>query len=162
MTADEIVDGLKERTSIGESDDIDYVIYHEASDVIFRVFKVIASVLIVTIVILVPLIISLEVVYICFPFIREPIDKLNVKIEGNGITRHLLGLTLHDAVSAVELADTSNTGESALRIYLINKIKSQMFLAFILSLALMGGPTIVGFVWRLFKGVFDVIGIPYS
>jgi len=157
MSVDEIVDGLDERTSAGTHDDIDWMSYKTYTDVISRITRTIMLLLIYLIVILVPLIISLEIIYICFPVIREKMDEFIIKVEGKGIAHKALGFSLKDAKKAVEVAATIKTGRSALYYYTVNKVKSIMFLAYILAWVLLGATDLIDMVVRLTSGLFEIV-----
>lgn len=157
MSVKEIVEGLTDRMNAGDKDDIDQVAYNSASSVILKVAGAIINICFVFIILVVPLIISLEIVYLCFPFIREKVEEYLVKVESNGRRARMLGFSLQDARKAVEIAETQKTGQSAMRIYLINKVKSHMFMAYILAWVIRGAPTLIQTIARLTSGVLVVV-----
>ena len=74
MSINQLVDNIEERLySDGTVDNIAMI---ETADVIARVVAVVAGVLSWIIIILLPLVISLEIMYICFPFMREKSNEL--------------------------------------------------------------------------------------
>ena len=156
MSIEDIKDGLAERTE--SSGDIDYIQLIESTGIIGKIATLVFGFLATAIMIIVPLIVTIEIIYICFPIIREKIDDLIVKVENKGIANKVLGFTLRDAKRAVEEANTVMIGQkSALWIYLKLKCTSMTFLMFILALVIMGSSTIVNFVWKLFEGIFATI-----
>ena len=109
------------------------------------------------ILLVVPLVIAMEVIYICFPFIRDKFDKLLIKVESKGTAKKVIGLALRDAKAAVYKANTTQTGESALYLYLIIKCKSMMFIMFIICMVLKGTSPIIMMVWTMIKNILNNI-----
>ena len=137
----------------------------ETADVIARVVAVVAGVLAWVILILLPLVISLEIVYICFPFMREVSNKLIFKLEQRGHKHNIPGFILKDAIKAVSMSedmmakgDGDNTGSSsALWLYIKLKLPAIFFIFFVLAFALQGTSTIIALLSRLASGILDMI-----
>ena len=155
MTVEQIADELIEK---GKSDgSIDYIFFHEATSIIGRITQTITGFLILFILVLVPIVTSLEVIYICFPIIRDKTEQFLCKIEGNGIAKNAIGATLRDAREAVKQANTVETGKSAMAIYFKLKITSLMFAMYLVCLVIGGSSTIVAFVWKIIQPVVAAI-----
>ena len=154
MGVDDIVSGLESKTdSTGQ---LDYAFLIEGSNIVTKVASIVLGILSVTILILIPVIVTGEVIYICFPFIREKIDDLLIKVEGKGVAHRVVGVTFRDAIEAVNRANTVEIGEkSALLIYLQLKLKSIWFLMFILALVLQGSGPIIQFMYRRLSGILS-------
>lgn len=155
MSIDELVDDLIDKISY--TGDVDYVTLTTGSRLIDRIGSITIGVLSLLIVILVPLVVALEVFYICFPVIRNKADDLLVKVEGHGIAHNLIEFTLRDAVEAVKQANTKMTGTSAMAIYLKIKCKSVMFLMFIVVFVIRGSSSIIAFVDGFIRAIISLI-----
>lgn len=155
MDIDTIVDGIDEKLS--EPSGVDYIMYFQSTTTIGRICSLIYGILSTIILITVPLIASLELVYICFPVVRDRVDDWIVKVQPKGITSKAIGIALGDAQEAVRQANTTKTGKSALYLYLIIKIKSLMFLMFVLVLVLQGIGPIVSLVWHFIENIVNVL-----
>lgn len=162
MDINEITEGLRER--IDEGNVVDYLGLTEGIRIVTDIASLILGYLVVIILILVPLIVCAELVYVCFPLFREGIDEFLVKVEGKGIPNRILGFCLRDAIKAVEESMIDGVGSrSALLIYLTLKYKSMMMLMFIVCLVVRGfggspGETnIFMWIWELFEGFIDLI-----
>lgn len=151
MSVEEITQSIIDKA---ESDgSIDHIMFLEQTDAIVRIANILYGVLSTIILLFVPLVISIEVIYINFPIIRGKIDDLLIKVEGHGIAHRMAGFALGDAVEAVRVACTAETGRSAIYIYLVNKCKSLMFIMFIICLVINGTSDIINYVWSLIENV---------
>lgn len=147
MSVSDITDAIENKVASDGS--VDRITLLEGTGIISKVGSVLYGFMITIILILVPIVVTLEVIYICFPVIRNKIDDLAVKVATHGVAQKTIEFTLGDAMRAVKEAETTQTGKSALWIYLVAKLKSIMFIAFILALVLKGSGTIVNFVARI-------------
>lgn len=156
MSIDDIISKLEEKVySTGE---IDSLMVLQSTSLIGRIGSVILGLLSMIIMITVPFIISLEILYICFPVIREQVDKLIVHIEGKGYKVNIAGITLRDAIEAVTEAETiSYENRSALWIYLKIKCRSLMFVSFVVVFVIRGSSSVVALVDRLFGPVIQTL-----
>lgn len=162
MDIDAITEGLRER--IDEGNKVDYLGLNEGLTTVTDIASLVLGYLIVIILILVPIITCAEIVYICFPVIREGIDELLVKVEGKGVPNRILGFCLRDAIKAVEESMVDGVGsKSALLIYLKLKSKSMMTVMFVICLVLRGfggspgDVNIFLWIWDKFRGFIDLI-----
>lgn len=156
MTINDIRESISNKTNA--SSDVNQVMLIEGTSIISRVASIVLGYLSVAILTLITLIVTGEICYICFPVIREKVDELIIKVEGKGVARRAVGVTFRDAVEAVRRANTVEVGEkSALLIYLQLKLKSVMFVAFVISLILKGTDIIINAVWGSVDGLAAVI-----
>ena len=126
---------------------IDYIQLEESMLTINTIYPFILGFLVVSIMILIPIVISLEIVYICFPIIREGVDELLIRIEGKGKKTSVLGFALRDARKAVTIANTGMVGEqSALWIYLKLKAASLALVVVLIALVVVFGDRVIDFI----------------
>lgn len=160
MSINELVDNLENRLySEGKVDDITII---QVTDTIQKVASVVLGVMAWTVLILLPIVIAIEIIYICFPFIREKTNEMILKLEQRGHKHNLPGFILRDAIKANEEAekmmargtgDLTGTG-SALWIYIKLKLPAIFFAFFVLAFVLAGTSTIVQFISNLVQGIF--------
>lgn len=155
MSIQDITNELEKRTtSDGTVDRIQLI--QQVTD-ITRITGFLYSLLSSIILVVVPLIVSLEITYMCFPLLREGLERLSIKFEKITMANRVLGVCLRDAREAVTRANTVQTGRSALFIYAGIKLKSLMIVMFVVCLVLKGGPDIINFVMSLIGSVIDYI-----
>lgn len=143
--------------AISNGGDYDYIqIIQQTSDM-GRVLSVVYGVLVTVILILVPLIVSLELMYICFPILRVHMESFVVKVESKGILGKVVGFTLRDAREAVFRSETSLTGKNPLGIYLKMKCASMMMVMFVIAIVLTGMNGFIGFVKSLVDSIITKI-----
>lgn len=151
MSIDELTNELERRLSY--DGDLDHITLIESSGIIGRVAAIVLGILSLMIVILVPIIVTMEVIYICFPAIREKTNELITKLETKGADKRLLGIAFRDAKHAIEQVycqgELNGTVGDMLWVYLKIKVKSIVFVFFLLSLVLQGGGYIIDLVWNL-------------
>lgn len=159
MDTSRLIDELSSKLQSDGS--IDNIRMIEIGDIIQTIGSLVLGLMSVLIVTLVPLIITLEICYICLPIMRgaaDRLEKLLVKMEGRGIANKVLGFTLRDAKKAVTEANTRMIGEqSALWIYFKIKIKSIFLVFFVLVFVIQGYGPITDFLWRLFGGLVEAL-----
>lgn len=155
MDVQSIIDSISEKTQSDGS--IDRIRFIEQTDNIQQIANFLYGFVTTVILLVVPLVIAMEVIYICFPFIRDKFDKLLIKVESKGTAKKVIGLALRDAKAAVYKANTTQTGESALYLYLIIKCKSMMFIMFIICMVLKGTSPIIMMVWTMIKNILNNI-----
>jgi hypothetical protein len=160
MTVNKITQELNEKLSAADSD-IDYIELRESSSIISRVGSLILGLLSYIILLLFPIIVALEVIYICLPTIRDLDDAALIKLEEKGVDKRLLGVAFRDAKSAIkevycgkELVGSTN---DILWAYFKIKIKSVIFVFFILSFVVQGWNTIVDVVWSYVGNFVEAI-----
>ena len=147
MDVSTIIDELENR--LGHNG-VDYLTLTESSSLIERVTSLILGIMINVILIVVPLIVALEVIYICFPIFRDGVGKLIVTLESKGVDNKVFDFVFRDAVTAI---NRSYVGElqskSPLWIYLTIKVKSIVVVFFLVSLVVKGSPLLIDIAWNL-------------
>jgi len=136
----------------GDTNSVDYIGLTEGIMEITRYSEMILGFLVVLLFSLMTFVVSLELVYINLPIFRNKMDLVLSR------ERKVVGLILHDAVIAVERANTVETGKSANKIYLSLKTKHIVIAVVILNIVLLGWGPIIGIVVKVAKGVIDAIG----
>lgn len=136
---------------------VDSLFLQRAIDIITRFISVAYAFLSVTILILVPLIVVAEICYITIPFFRYSVDLLDQKTAQSKFLKKPFDLVFRDAITSVIEADTSNTGKSAVIIYVVKKVKSIMFIMFVVTMALQGSGPIIKLLTKWLSGVLDTI-----
>lgn len=155
MDIQTITNQLAERVeSDGSVDQIQLI--QQVTD-ITRITSFLYSLLSGIILMIVPFIVAVEIVYLCFPIMRENLEKLSVKFEGSGVANKTFGIVLRDAREAVTRAQTIMTGQSALLIYMKIKFKSLMVVMFIVCLVLQGTPEIIRIVMNFIGAILETI-----
>jgi hypothetical protein len=140
MSVGEITEGLD--SAISSDGSLNHITIYEATRVIGRVASLVVGFLTVVIIILVPFVVGLEIIYICFPIIRNKTDDLISKLEAKGMAGKTIGFTFRDAKQSV---------------FLKIKCKSIMFLMLVLSLIVQGSDTIINIVWNLISRIVSTI-----
>lgn len=157
MGIDDITRELENR--LAYDGDLDHITLIESSGIIDRIAAIILGLLSTLIVILVPIIVAMEVVYICFPAIRDKTNELLTKLETKGADKRLLGVAFRDAKHAVEevycRGELNGTIGDMLWEYFKVKVKSIVFVFFLLSLVIQGGAYVVDLVWNLVGNVIE-------
>lgn len=156
MSIEEVKQSIE--NSLGASSEIDYVQLNEQVTTITVVSEVILGFLSTIIMVMVPFIVSVEVIYICFPVIRQKMNDLVIKVESKGVAHSVLEITLRDARKAVEDSFITMPGErSALWIYLTIKVKSIMFMMLLVVTVIKGGASVIETVWNVIGNAVDLI-----
>lgn len=143
--------------AIQNGGDYDYIQLIQQTSDVSRVLSVVYGVLVTVILILVPIIVSLELMYICFPLLRVHMESFVVKVESKGIAGKVVGFTLRDAREAVYKADTDSIGKHPLAIYLKLKCASMMMVMFVIAIVLTGMDSFIGFVKSLVDSIITQI-----
>lgn len=160
MGIEDITNELEKR--IGASRSIDHILYKESSSIIVRIGSIVLGLLTMLIIILVPIIVGLEIVYICFPVLRDKIEDFRTKlIDTKGADKRLLGVAFRDAKQAVEEVycneKYNTTISEMLWLYCKIKVKSIIFIYFIVSLVYQGSDFIIKVVWDLVGNLITLI-----
>lgn len=159
MSIEDITTELEDR--LAYNGDLNYIKLIESSGVIGRIASLILGILSMIILILVPVIVAMEVIYICFPAIREKTNEMLEKLETKGADKRLLGIAFRDAKHAIGSVYCGGSLEGStsdiLWCYLKIKCKSVIFIFFILAFVLQGGAVIVNTVWNLVCNLIESI-----
>lgn len=156
MSTEGIVQGIKDKMYYnGELNHIQLI---EQTSFVTQVASLLLGIITTAILILIPIVVALEIMYITFPIIRQKTDELILDIESRGYKHNALGFVLRDAIEAVKRANTNMIGEkTAIAIYLQIKSKSLFTAMFIVAFVIKGGSTVVDFVWGLFESIISNI-----
>lgn len=149
----EIADEVEK--AIEASDGYDYISIIQYTGDFNKVIGIVYGIVSTLIMILVPIIITIEICYICFPIMREPVEKLTIKLESSGIACKVVGLTLGDAKKALNIAETKQTGRSALWEYLKIKCTSVMVVMLVITTILYASGPTVKKIWELVEGILS-------
>lgn len=139
MTAKDIVDEIG--SNADNKSDINYIVFYEWSIKIVQFAEMLLGVTVLMILILVPLVISLELIYINIPITRNVFDKIK-----GGSTRRarVAEFCLRDAVQAVEESAIGRYGGNSNIAYLAIKCKSLTVIGFVIAMLLQGSTTLAG------------------
>lgn len=153
MQVEDLVRELRNKALNGQG--VNHLQLHNGIDLISRISEFILGILAVLIITVLPLIVTLEIIYINFPIVRGQLD--NVRDRGTGHFKKAVEFSLRDAIKAVEQANTVQTGKSANFIYLVLKIKWICLVVFAISIVLGGGELIISILMSLLSGLLDVL-----
>lgn len=149
MDIDKLIDDLKKAVESGNG--VDNITVKEASSVISRLGSFILGLLCIIIIIIFPIIVALEIIYICFPLFRDKVEQLCVWMDLKGADARIVAVAFRDAKEAIVRADTVATGKNPLYIYMGIKAKSIAFVFFIVAIVIEGGDFII-------KAVYNLLG----
>ena len=142
MSIGDLVNNLENR--MYSDGTVDHISIIEVTDMIQRVSSVILGVLAWLILIMLPIVIAIEIIYICFPIIREKTNEMILKLEQRGYKHNIPGFVLRDAIKAIKDAEeqmAKGNGDltgtsSALWIYIKIKLPAIFFAFFVLAFVL--------------------------
>lgn len=164
MSINQLVDNLENR--LYSDGKIDHITMIQVTSIIQKVVSVAAGVLSWLVIIILPLVISIEIIYICFPFIREKTNEMLLKLESKGVNNVVKGFVLKDAIKAVERAEidlahgkAGGTTSEALWHYIKLKLPEIFFIFFVLAFVLHGTSTIISIISNIFSGILDMLGL---
>lgn len=145
MSVDDIVRDIT--GSMINDGSVDYIQMYEKLDLINTIGSLILGLMVYIIIIGVPLIVSLELLYINFPIMQTSYEKVLVRTTGH--LNNVLGFVMHDAKIAVREANTINTGRDANWIYLRIKCKAIFLAVLCVTLVLGAGPLVVDIIVKI-------------
>lgn len=154
MTQGQIVDGMKEYLQTDGT--ADYISMIQGLGIVGQIAGLIVGMLVAMIMVGVPIIVSIEVMYINFPVFQSKCNNLYHRLEGKANTA--LGLVLRDAFRAVELSHTSEYGKSVNAIYLRLKCVAIFISIFIVAIVVGPGQIIISYAWNLISGMLSTLG----
>lgn len=158
MDIDTITQGIEQNLSTDAH--LDYIKTIEWTNTISRISSLVLGILVILILILIPIVCSLELIYITMPSIRYGVQKQLDSNTTPGFVKKSIEFTLKDGVKAVEIANTTQQGtDSALVVYLKIKIKAIMIEIFLLVFIVVGGggTALVQKAQQLFSGALNAI-----
>lgn len=151
MNVDDIVNDIT--LHMANDGSADYIQLTEQLYLIERVSEIILGFLIVIILLGIPVVVSIEVMYINFPVFQTTVEKMMLKTTGK--LNKALGLIIRDARKALKLANTIETGKSANLIYLRLKCVAIIIAIVSAGLVLGVGPTIVNFILKIANSLIE-------
>lgn len=151
MNPDEILSDIESK-GIGYGD-VDYIALDYWINKVTEVGSLILGILTVLIIILVPLNVTIELMYININIVREYIEKT---IEKNKKPSSVAAFICRDAKKAVEQSIIEKRGNANLN-YCIIKCKSVVFVSFILAIVLQGTSMIITKSYGIVGGLVEVI-----
>ncbi len=136
MNPSEIKQGLQEHLDTIYNVDLSSIYETEmmVQNIASIVFGTIANLLII----FMGLVTALDIAYITLPLFREVVART----KWDGSKHKYLRLVSKDAISAIEQANTIETGRGILGIYLLKRLKTYLICAFVLTI-LIGGSGIL-------------------
>ena len=154
MNIDSIVTGIEQ--NIDGPQRLDYIKTIEWTNTIARISSLVLGILAISILILIPIICSLEIIYITIPTLRAFTDKIVYDGEP-GFVQRTVQFTLRDAIKAIEISETIEHGENtALWIYLKIKLKAILLETFlVVFIAFGGGTALIYKAEQLFAGILQ-------
>lgn len=153
MLLSKVLEGIQEEVS--QTGDIDRITLISVLHFLGELLSTLVGILVVVIIIFVPLVCMIEILYINFPILQKPLDRL--VDNGKPLVSRVASILLWDAIKAVEAVTTGETERNVNTVYLILKIKSLWIVFFVIGLAIMGGRTIIDFVASLLGGFINFI-----
>lgn len=156
MTSSDLVTDIQ--NNIESDGSVDYIQLYTGMDQITEITGTILGILSVIVLILVPLVVVMELMYINIPTFQSLFDNglKKLSIKGYGKTQKALEFSFRDAKKAIQMANTVKTGRSVNFVYMCLKVKWLFVLMVALAMILEGGPVIVGLVFKIIKGIIDV------
>ena len=151
MGVSDILTGLEQM--LGKSNATDLISLYEGLGLVGQIGGIILGILLVLIIILTPIIVGLEVIYINFSILQEKIDALGEK---NRVLGRTLQICLRDARLALVKANTIETGVTVNQVYLGLKIKSLIITVIIIGIIL--GPAQLMIVFIL-NNVINIVSV---
>lgn len=140
MNPSDIKEGILEHLNVPYN--VDIVRLAESEFIIEKVTSVILGVIAYSIFLLITIVTAIDIAYITLPSFRERIQNLRL----DGTKALTLRAVSRDAIFSVEQAALSDTGRSALSIYLGRRIKAYVISFTILIIIVGGAEFIKGFV----------------
>lgn len=153
MLLSKVLEGIQEEVS--QTGDVDRITLISVLHFLGELLSTLVGILVVVIIIFVPLVCMIEILYINFPILQKPLDRL--VDNGKPLVSRVASILLWDAIKAVEAVTTGETERNVNTVYLILKIKSLWIVFFVIGLAIMGGRTIIDFVASLLGGFINFI-----
>ena len=134
---------------------VDYLTMYTGLELVTQIGEMLLGIACVIIIIPIPIVATLEIIYINIPPVRELTEKIMFK--GEGYIQKAIQFTLHDAVRAVKEANTCTTGKSANYLYLMIKLKWIFITVLALAVVINGTSTIVSLLMSIFSGIIEAV-----
>ena len=131
MSPLDIIEGIEQKISVPGG--YDYIMMHEGLQIVDKVIGALMGILIVIAIAGIPIIVALEVMYINNPLLRNTADTITGS-KKKGV--RIIALCLRDALRAIQLANTVETGKSVNAVYFGIKLKKIIIAYVIIGMAL--------------------------
>lgn len=136
---------------------MDMILFSDITRGIIELTEIILGIAIIVIIILVPIVISLELIYINAPVTRDLFDS--IKGSDKKVAK-IAEFCLRDAVESVEKATMGDYCGNANNAYIVIKLKSVTLIGFILALTIQGASVLSGISHGLVgKAIETIIGL---
>ena len=153
MSVDDVINGIS--STMDDPGELDYIMANTGINAINTIGSFIISLGLGLLLIVFPIIVLLEVLYLNFSTLRGGVNKL--MYSGKGSIQKVIKFTLRDAVKAYEEANTIETGNSANIIYLKIKIKAIIVVVVLSVLLMSGGDMIIRIVYSIMQELINLI-----
>lgn len=153
MQVSDLVEELQRKASQGEG--VNSLTMYTGITVITKISEFVIGLMSTILLIVIPLVVALELIYINMPVVRSVADKIMDR--GTGHVQKAVKFSLRDAIKAVEMANTIETGKSANFIYLGLKMKWIYVVMFCVVMVIGGGTLIVKVLMSILSGLIDVV-----
>ena len=137
-----------------DNGEMDRILFSDITNGIIDFTEIILGLAIITIFILVPIVVSLELIYINAPVTRDLFDS--IKGSDRKIAK-IAEFSLRDAVESVERAAMGEYCGNANNAYIIIKVKSVTIIGFIVALTLQGVSVLSGISYGLVGKAIETI-----
>lgn len=154
MSPQEISGQLSDKFTDGGG--MDYLIAYSFIEILEKFLVLAITIFTVYILILTPIIIALEVAYLCFPVLRSVRKKLEVKFKGVGYMQTIFNFTFKDADKALEEAHASKAGKNPLLIYLRIKLWWILLASMTVYFQIIGATVLINIVLSFIQGILNV------
>lgn len=145
MTVDDII--LSIEKGMQRDGGANFIQMLEGMGLIGQAFSILSGIMVALIIIMMPIVIAIEAMYLNLPFMQNKVD--NLVLRTNGRLRDAMEITIKDAKKALVIANTQETGRSVNYEYLKIKIKAIFIAALIVGIVLGIAPALVAFLWKL-------------
>ena len=145
MTVDDII--LSIEKGMQRDGGANFIQMLEGMGLIGQAFSILSGIMVALIIIVMPIVIAIEAMYLNLPFMQNKVD--NLVLRTNGRLRDAMEITIKDAKKALVIANTQETGRSVNYEYLKIKIKAIFIAALIVGIVLGIAPALVAFLWKL-------------
>lgn len=153
MEVDDIVKGLENKLQSDGA--VDYIGLIEGYEAVGKIASIVLGLMVVFILIILPLVIALELLYINSPIIRGKIDE--VIMPDGRYKKPSIGFNFKDARKAIERSSETGGESSANLQYLRIKIWALLVIVTMVAMVVSGSNLIIELLMKLISGILRVI-----
>lgn len=154
MSPQEISGQLTDKFADGGG--MDFLMAYSFIDVLEKFLVLAITIFTVYILILTPIIIILEIAYLCFPALRDVKRSLEVKFKGAGYAQTIFNFTFKDADRALEEANIVKTGKHPMLIYMRIKLWWIFLASITIYFQIIGATTVINLVLSAISGLLNM------